>query len=471
MLQDQYKDCLKYIDSYWDKIILKPSRFRTEHRFVQRVILHPMKKNFHIIEVPYTCLVPNDTKYRYIFYWDSYFMFRGLLGTKREWVIPEMVENFVYIFKKYQIIPNFSHPESLGRSNAPFLSSMIFDAFGVLQRETKLSLRLRRFLTTRTKRHWLKTRMEIAKQEYQIVWESPMDVDHQHYNHKVTEYQLNRYGDRDVGYGQHAEQESGWDMTSRFYSRCHEFLPIDLNCFLYKYEIDFAKTAQILNNNDEKKYWLQRAEKRKKLINQYMWNDSEGFFYDYNYVHKKQSAFLSLAGFVPMWSGIATQEQADKMVHKLQFFQTPYGLAITDKASLPSDFDLQRVTEPYRVTLQDILKPKQWDYPNIWPPLHYLVTIGLLNYGYTHLASRLMNKYLQANAVYYHKQRTLLEKMDGLTGSMPRTYWYPTQTGFGWTNAIFYRYIQILSKISLHKTHETKADLHEVNPNELRTTY
>jgi len=303
-----YTDCLKYIDEYWDKIILKPESLKSDNH----------ETNYHILEVPFTCLVPNHTKYRYIFYWDSYFMFRGLLGTKRDWVIPEMVNNFIYIFKKYQIIPNFTHPEALGRSQAPFFTSMIFDAYAVME-------------NAKNKKQWLRTAIEVAKQEYKIVWESHVDVDHQHYNHKVKAYNLNRYGDRDVGYGHNAEKESGWDMTSRFYSRCDDFLPIDLNCFLYKYEKDFAQAAEILGDEKEKKSWEEKANKRKTLINMYMWNEQEGFFYDYDYVQKQQSVFLSLAGFVPLWAGLATPEQATRMVKKLKAFKTKFGLAITDR--------------------------------------------------------------------------------------------------------------------------------------------
>jgi alpha,alpha-trehalase len=294
--------------------------------------------------------------------------------------------------------------------------------------------------------------MDIAKEEYQVVWESPMGVDGKHYNHKVLEYSLNRYGDRDVGYGHHAEQESGWDMTSRFYNRCDDFLPIDLNCFLYKYEKDFAKAAEILGNMDEKKYWDAKAEKRKALINMYMWNDEEGFFYDYDYVHKKQSIFLSLAGFVPLWVGIATPEQARRMVKKLASFKAKFGLTITDKGSLPPPIDLTHVAEPYKVTLEEVLKTKQWDYPNIWPSLHYLVTIGLLRYGFTDEAKLLMKEYLDTNTQAFNKHGALLEKMDGETGDMPPTYWYPTQLGFGWTNAVYYRYHTILEALETQKS-------------------
>jgi alpha,alpha-trehalase len=440
----EYKSCLNFINSYWNEIIIKPTHFRVGNKMIRKVILKS-PKNYNILEVPFACIVPNASKYRYIFYWDSYFMFRGVLGTKNEWIIPEMVENFIYIFNKYQIIPNFTHPESLGRSQAPFLTSMIFDAYAIIKRNRTVSARLRDLLTTH--KQWLTSRIATAKREYEIVWESPIGIEGKSYNHKVTEYGLNRYGDRDVGYGHNAEKESGWDMTSRFYDRCDDFLPVDLNCFLYKYEKDFAKAAKIVGKGNEQKTWEKKAEKRKALINTYMWNEKKGFFYDYDYVHKKQSIFLSLAGFVPMWMGLATYEQAKKMVLKLPSFHTKFGLAITDKESLPPPIDLTHVAEPYRITLEEVLKQKQWDYPNIWPPLHYIVCIGLLRYGFIDEAKKLMQEFLEANNNAFDKHNKLPEKMDGATGDLPPTYWYPTQLGFGWTNAVFYRYTQILTSL------------------------
>ncbi len=465
MWKDRYKDTLDFIDSYWDKIILKPKPFLMGSNIISRVAMRPTNKDYHIIEVPYACLVPNDAKYRYIFYWDSYFMFRGVMGTRHEAVIPQMVENFIYIFKKYHIIPNFTHPESLGRSQAPYFTSMIFDAYDVLQRDKSIAAKFRNVFTT--KKDWLRSRMAIAKIEYNDVWESPINLDHGNYNHKVPEYNLNRYGDRDVGYGQNAEKESGWDMTSRFYDRCHNFLPIDLNSLLYKYEIDFAKAAEILNDPEEQKYWLKKAEARKERINKLMWNEKEGFFYDYDYVHKKQSEFVSLAGFVPLWAGLATPEQAEKMIKKLNAFKTNYGLAITDKASLPPKIDLSHVPEPLRISLEAVIKPKQWDYPNIWPPTHYMTVIGLLEYGFIDEAKKLMGEYVESNAQAFRKHGALLEKMDGETGDSPPAYWYSSQLGFGWTNAAFYRYVQILDAIEegvqiYKESQETSKPPHEL---------
>lgn len=443
-------DVLTYIDSYWQRIILLPKKHRIKKQVVDsvRMLIGKPENEADILEVPYPAVVPNDSKYRYIFYWDTYFIFQGLLETKREWIIPSMVENFMYLFKRHHIIPNFSHPESLGRSQPPFLTSMILDAYSVLEREAKLTHKIK--LLFHGKKRWLRSHMEVAKQEYTNVWLSPVSVNPTEYNHLVEEYQLNRYGNRDIGYPQPSEQESGWDMTSRFYNRCNEFLAVDLNCFLYKYEKDFASAATILGNKHEENHWLRVAEYRKQRM-QLFWNEAKGFFYDYDYIHKEQSEFESLAGFVPMWAGLATPEQAERMVQKLPQFESPYGLFITQEQSLPPTLDLSIFPKPLQHTMKSILQPKQWDFPNIWPPLEYLTVIGLIEYGYVDDAKRIMTKSLNAHINAFEKYQGLLEKLDGRTGDMPPTFWYPTQLGFGWTNAILYRYVQILQNFEARR--------------------
>jgi len=451
------KKLLEYIDSYWDKIILKPQKIHLHDKVISRVIMRtPYRKNHNQIEVPYTCLVPNDNKFTYIFYWDSFFMFRGLLNTKHEWVIPEMVENFMYLFDKYHIIPNLTHPYSLGRSQPPFLTSMIFDAYAAIQRDTRVTTKLKHVL--KNNHVWLEKHIAVAKTEYKDVWQNA-----QNYHHLVPQYNLNRYGDRDVGYAHTSELESGWDMTSRYYNRCNEFLPIDLNCFLYKYECDFAKAAQILGSTYEQNYWNDVAQERKDRINNLMWDEKEGFFYDYDYVHQVRSNFHSLAGFVPMWAGLASYEQAAQMVKKLPLFETKYGLTITDKASLMPKPDLTDVPKPYKIALEDLTKAKQWDYPHIWSPVEYMVVVGLIRYGFLDEAKRIMEKAIAANCDVFTQYGALLEKIDATTGGAAQNFHYPNQFGFGWTNAAIYRYSELVKAIETPQSLYQRQD-HQLPP-------
>ncbi len=444
----EYKDCLNYIDSYWKKIIYKPVRKKINHNF---------------LTIPYNFVTPNDKKFSYIFYWDTFFIFRGLMGTKREWIIKDMVENFAYIFQKYGIIPNFNSQASIGRSQPPFLSSMILDAYrtfnngnGTLPKMTFVKKFLLNPIETFGHINWLREKTEIARKEYDHVWNNSAL-----YNHFVKKYALNRYGDRDIGYAQSSELESGWDFTSRFYSRCNEFLPIDLNCYLYKYEKDFEIVASLLGKRDEADYWVNVLRKRKNAINRLMWNEEKGFFFDYGYAKKSQSKFYSLAGFTPLWVGIASYDQAKKMLDNLKYFEGEYGLFVTSKKSSPPKINMKRIPVRLRYTIEEVIKPKQWDYPNIWPPLEYLTVIGLLNYGFIEDAKRIMQKSLKAHAQIFRKYKTFFERIDGIKCEKPQDSEYPVQEGFGWTNAIFYRFVKILQAL------EDGVDIYSFPKNEI----
>ncbi|MGI8419831.1 MAG: trehalase family glycosidase, partial [Candidatus Levyibacteriota bacterium] len=144
MWKNDYQDCLEYIDNYWNKIIYKPSAMKLQYKinnlpydlpYAHKLPIGNKKTvqnkdiNSRSVKLPHYYFVPNDNKFTYIYYWDSYFMFKGLMGTKREWLMMEMIENFVYLFKNFRIIPNFSAPASMGRSQPPFFSSMILETY------------------------------------------------------------------------------------------------------------------------------------------------------------------------------------------------------------------------------------------------------------------------------------------------------------------------------------------------------
>ncbi len=451
-LTEEYKDCLDYIDNYWKKIIIKPSRMHLEYSFINIPKLLPNKNSDpHIINIPYTYIVPNDSYFKRIYYWDSYFMFRGLIGTNRQAITRKMVNNFIYLFEKYQIIPNFNAPASINRSQPPFLSSMIIDAYItplLVHKNHKYHTGLTSHLYKLKNKRWLKNAINVAKKEYEIVWIDKENL----YNHHVVGYDLSRYGDRDIGYGHSSELESGWDMTSRFYNRCDQFLPIDLNSYLYKYEKDFAYFAKLFGDDSEAEYWNEKLQIRKKDINKYMWDDKEKFFFDYGYVFKRVSHFFSLASYTPMWAGIATPIQAKHMLKHLSKFETPYGLTISSKDSLARPVDLSKIQRRFHPALEEIIKPKQWDYPNIWSPLEYMTVIGLLKYGFITDATRIMKKSLKAHATLFRKHNTFFEKIDGSNGNSGKGALYGDQKGFGWTNAVFYRYVCILDALNAQES-------------------
>jgi alpha,alpha-trehalase len=226
-----------------------------------------------------------------------------------------------------------------------------------------------------------------------------------------------------------AEAESGWDMTPRFDRRALNFLPVDLNGLLYKYETDFARAALIFGDKREAARWDDAAKQRKTVMNELMWDRIRGLYYDYNFVKKKRGSISSLAAFFPMWAGMVDEKQAAALVKALRRFENKGGLSTTDALPL-GQFVLGSM-------------PTQWAYPNGWAPLHFVVIKALERYGYHQDARRVAMKWMKTNLSWFNENKVFLEKYNVVSPDKPPVKGvYPSQTGFGWTNAVFERLCQ-----------------------------
>lgn len=389
-------DARKYIKSFWEHL----KRTNTKNKDT-------------LIGLPNSYLVPAyeaDSTFTFdeMYYWDSYFMVQGMLNDeKNKQLVVGILDNMFYLIKHYGMVPNGNKTFLMSHSQPPLLTSYIFDVYNAYGMDKR----------------WFEQAINYAKQEYETVW---MGVK-KPYDHKVH-MNLSRYYDINVVHDL-AEAESGWDMTTRFNRRCLDYLPVDLNAYLYKYEKDFEEAAKILGKPDEEQLWRKAALKRKKAMNHLMWNGRRKFFFDYDYHKQHQSQVASLAAYTAMWAGLATEKQARALVASLSRFEMKGGLATTE------DPALKLVIAPKT--------PTQWAYPNGWAPLHFFVVYGLKRYGYHKEAERIARKWLNNNLQWFSENGVFLEKYNVVDPSKPAVEGlYPSQTGFGWTNAVFERFCQ-----------------------------
>lgn len=388
---EDVQPALDYIAAYWHKL----------ERY------HP-KDDENLIGLPNKFLVPSyeeghEFDYNELYYWDSYFMVQCLLDQKHKNLSIGILENLVYLFERFKIIPNASRLYLTSRSQPPFLSTFIWQIFDNYDMGKK----------------WLKKNMKIAIEEYETVWMGTRKP-----NARQVYKGLSRYYDfnylHDI-----AETESGWDMTPRFSRRALDYLPVDLNALLYKYEVDFARYYDTLKKGREADKWRLAAERRKKVMHALMWSKTRNFYYDYNFVKEKRGTVSSLAGYFPMWAGMVDDETAKQLVKNLRKFEEDGGLATTDLQPLG-----------YVPGVSNM--PTQWAYPNGWAPLQLIVIEGLEKYGYHAEAKRIALKWLKTNLDWFNKHGVFLEKYNVVrTNKPPEKGLYPSQTGFGWTNSVF----------------------------------
>lgn len=393
---------LHYIYAHWPKTV------RHEPNDVGNLIGLPY---------PYTVPCQHEPTMQNNFYWDTYFTNVGLLRQGFLDLAKSNVDNLLFEVEKYGFVPNGNRTFFLTRSQAPFLSLMIKDIFHAIG-----------------DKDWLRSALATWKKEYDFWMQTRlMPIQLNRYFHHASKQQLLEfYVDElklrpklgadteqqrlDLSAHLLAEAESGWDFTPRFEQHCADFAPVDLNSLLYLNEVNAAYFCEILADPDQNT-WLERAQRRLALLHKFCWNEKEGVFYDYDFVHHRQSSVASLATFVPLWARLATDQQARAIVNNLPRFEFDYGVSACES------------------TRQDLTY--QWDYPNGWPPLFYLVINGLDQYGYCQEAQRIAEKYLLVVSKNFRATGELWEKYNVVEGTIQVKNEYAMPAMMGWTAGVF----------------------------------
>lgn len=161
------------------------------------------------------------------------------------------------------------------------------------------------------------------------------------------------------------------------------FEGVDVNSMLVQEEKALSLMANELDKNEEAKVWKQRADARTKKINDTMWDDSTGFYYNIErmtntFTHKKINDLKreEIIGFLPLWAGVANEQQAKILMQKLtdpKKFWRKYGvptLAADDSYYNPKGY---------------------WNGP-VWVQWNYLIEHGLIDYGYKAEAKELVDR-------------------------------------------------------------------------------
>jgi hypothetical protein len=193
-------------------------------------------------------------------------------------------------------------------------------------------------------------------------------------------------GDGLCEWGAHAVLESVRDAYVAVWDQVawpSNFEAVDLNSMLVSEARSLAAMAKELGKTDEAARWEADATARTQRINTTMWDDTTGFYYN---VDRTRNSFSfsrpndlkreEIIGFLPLWAGIASKEQAAKLIAKLKDpkkFWRRYGVP-----SLSAD-------DPYYNS------KGYWNGP-VWVQWDYLIVRGLLNYGYKDEARELTDR-------------------------------------------------------------------------------
>lgn len=485
---EKYRTELDYIHSFWGEMVTTTPEDPNNGK-----LINPGKSQFNL---PYAYIAVNKGRWgdpkakdSIQFNWDNTCIIPALVDDPEyRKIAVGIIGNFDFMLDTIGIIPNGSSVPLSLNSQPPLYTSMALSIFESLPDQIPVVAKGHTgdVEVAHDKYAWLADRYKSATKEHDMVWVSDTDFEPAlgKYHHRVPGTLLSKYGDRDGGYALNAERESGWDLTDRFGNRCNEFLPIDLNSYLFKYEKDLGKIATILAEResdlaakqqllDQASHWHTVAEQRREEVNKLMWDEEQGFFFDFNFLEggmstktsseltaeeiaQGRSPFYSLAGFMPVWAGLATPEQSARVFKKLGKFESEEGLAVSALESMPQSklYDLSTVNPFYRRSMALSIEEKQWGYPNIFPILEAQVAEAAVNAGYPDIADSIRRKALASESRMFEKYKDpqtgeshgFAEKRR-VDGKVPPNYHYVHQKdGFGWTCGTFYSFVKALDK-------------------------
>lgn len=245
---------------------------------------------------------------------------------------------------------------------------------------------------------------------------------HEHHRHKETGLY---YWQDDLAIGVDND-------PSTFFRPNGSSASIYLNCLMYKELLAMAYIAGRLALADEAARYNDMAAVLKKAVQEHCWDEKDGMYYsvDINllpYTGEPEYIFgkpfvlhegaprdypcliqrlVCWSGFMALWAGIATEQQAERMVKENlmdeRTFCAPYGVRT-----------LSKLEKMYN--MRPTHNPSNWQGP-IWGVSNYMVFRGLADYGFKKEARTMAQKTVALYGSDLKKEGALHEYYNPDTG-------------------------------------------------------
>ena len=394
-----------------------------------------------LLPLPKPYVVPGG-RFREVYYWDSYFTMLGLAESGHWDKVEDMVSNFAAEIDAWGHIPNGNRSYYLSRSQPPFFSFMV------------------ELLATHDGDRVLKTWLPQMEKEYQYWMKGADALEPGKANQRVVRMEdgalLNRYWDdndtprpeswlddvttaknnpnrpaTEIYRDLRSAAASGWDFSSRWMDdpkklgtiRTTSIVPVDLNALMFHMEKTLSRASKAAGDSAKAAQYDALANDRQKALEKYLWNDKAGWYADYDLKTHKVRNQLTAAALFPLYVNAASRERAAKVAAAAE----------------------SQLLKPGGLTTTTVNSGQQWDAPNGWAPLQWVAAQGLQNYDQQKIAMEVSWRFLSNVQHTYDSQQKLVEKYDvSSTGTGGGGGEYPLQDGFGWTNGVTLKMLDLV---------------------------
>jgi len=363
-------------------------------------------------------------RFREPYYWDSFWIIEGLLRTQGSFtqIAENIIENFLDLVEDIGFVPNGARRYYENRSQPPLLTQMVRVYVEYTQNYTLLE----RALPILEKEYdfWVNNRtvtleragMNYSLNHYAVSNTQPRPESYYedyvtannatYFNEEGEEFNVTKsLNETEMAtlYSNLASgAESGWDYSARWIANPSdavtdtffplrslntiEIIPVELNSILYYNEITIAEFHRHQGNYTAAREWANKAADRSEAMTTFLWSPEHYSYFDYNLTSSSQNVYtladntstpLSLQGapagkqiwfqisqFYPFWTGAAPESiKNDPKAMRRVYGRVEELLESRDGA----------------IAATNLQTGQQWDEPNVWPPLQYILMQGLLN--------------------------------------------------------------------------------------------
>lgn len=391
---------------------------------------------YSIIHVDYPVIVPGG-RFREFYYWDSYWILRGLLLSEMAHTAKGMLLNFRSIIQRFGFIPNGGRIYYSARSQPPMLAAMIksyvdatHDEAFAIESADDLAHEFHFWMNNHT--------LSVHGHSLAVYGDKSSGPRPESYREDVeTSAILETDEEKEDYYSElKAGAESGMDFTSRFFIRdgtnkgdlrdlkTRSIVAVDLNAILQWNAKIIAEFYRKGNNLEKAEYFENEAAKLLEAINKVLWHDDIGAWLDYDIINDKRREYFTPTNLYPLWTRSFNPENENTIAEKVLKYIADNGLD-SYAGGVPNTFEQTG---------------EQWDYPNVWPPMQHALIMGLDNLNNAEakeLAFRWAERWVRSNYMAYEETKNMFEKYNALElGGHGGGGEYEIQIGFGWTNGV-----------------------------------
>lgn len=401
-------------------------------KIVLDYILENWKKTIVVNEkdVPFPYNSPNFDCFIDFYYWDLFFINKGLLLSNMPEAAENNIKNMQYFIETLGYVPNSSNKVDIRglmykRTQPPVFPLCVWDLY-IFKKDKSI---IEKYINSIIKEHDFFQKRRMTKiglnaflcddqtHTYQDIL-GKYNPNEQPNDRRVFDYGKTEAEQYQINRDLIAMSESGLDFNARFKTETkrmatEEFAHLDLNCWLYLDEMRISQMFGIIGNEQKEKEFKDLAENRKKLMDKYFYDN--GMYKDYRLINGKHSEIITAVNVYPYAMGISNnKEECLKIVKQLEL-----KCGVAAGAYRPDD-------EFYH----------QWDYPVMWGETTYVIYSALLNVGAKEDADRIAKKYMEVVEKQFEKTGCLWEKYDARDGSIMNVE-YDAPPFMGWTASTY----------------------------------